>query len=56
MTMQRRHYNFIAETIREIKDAGYRADVAQHFADRLRYTNPNFNRARFLEACGVKDT
>lgn len=29
-------------------------EVARYFAHRLPETNPNFNRARFLEACGVE--
>ena len=26
--------------------------ICEHFADGLAETNPNFNRARFLKACG----
>lgn len=29
-------------------------NVAIEFADRLRRTNPAFDRARFLKACGVE--
>lgn len=65
MTMQRRHFEFIAETVREARTHfhtghgwtfeqwAYRLAVL--FADRLETTNPNFNRARFLRACGVED-
>jgi phage replication-related protein YjqB (UPF0714/DUF867 family) len=51
VTMQHRHYATIASIIRDIPDAGYRADVAAHFASALAGTNPNFNRDRFLSAC-----
>lgn len=60
MTMQRRHFELIAETIRDFALPGdnesswRRALVARHFAHRLRATNPNFNEARFLRACGVE--
>lgn len=62
MTMQRRHYELIAEAVRELDytfpggrfDGEHRRAVAQHFASRLRSTNPNFNEARFLKACGVE--
>lgn len=55
MTLQRRHFKLIAETI---ADFGYPADqrrLAAHFANKLAATNPLFNRARFLRACGVED-
>lgn len=53
--MERRHFELIAKTI---ADYGYPLDqrrLAPHFARVLAHTNPNFNRARFLEACGVKE-
>ncbi len=55
MTMQRRHYELIAEIIR---DYGYPLDqkrCAEHFARHLVRTNSRFNRARFLRACGVEE-
>jgi hypothetical protein len=58
--MQHRHFATIATIIREI-DKGLipcstnatRKFMAELFADELRYTNPRFDRARFLKACGV---
>jgi hypothetical protein len=54
---QRRHFEFIATTIAvELMHDLTKADrlrVATRFADSLQATNPNFNRARFLGACGV---
>lgn len=61
MTMQRRHYELIAETI---KDAPYNTEEerrfqrirwAHHFATYLSHTNPNFNSSRFLRACGLEE-
>jgi hypothetical protein len=55
----RKHFELIAETLRGAVETN--ADsrdalptLAAHFADALRRTNPNFNRARFLAACGVE--
>ncbi len=61
MTMQRRHFELIAEIINSIpaydtesgEDA--RELAAIKFASALRATNPSFNRDRFLRACGVAD-
>lgn len=60
MTMQRRHYELIAEIIRDLHNPegsepeAERAYIAHCFATALRSTNPNFNEARFLRACGVE--
>ena len=51
--LQHRHFAFIAATIAKMPDAGYRADIALHFADECAVTNPRFDRARFLRACNV---
>jgi hypothetical protein len=60
--MQRRHFEAIADIIREIAEesdtdeAKFQRDrVARHFASRLRRTNSNFNKERFLRACGVPE-
>lgn len=55
----RRHYVFIADTINQVRDhtpsSQERADdTARVFAHALATTNPNFNRERFLRACGVE--
>ena len=56
MTMQRKHFELIAETVRDMPNANTteRRNIAQWFADKLASTNPNFDRARFLRACGVE--
>lgn len=43
---------------RIIQDYGYpqeRSRLAQHFAVALSHTNPRFDRARFMRACGVQE-
>ena len=68
MTMQRRHFELIAETIKDLRidnGASYdpsqpladfvRSPIAYTFARALSMTDPSFNRSRFLRACGVED-
>lgn len=52
--MQRRHYGLIARIIRQSAPqmGASCAFLAERFARELRYTNPNFDEGRFLEACG----
>jgi hypothetical protein len=59
--MTRNDFELIARTIRDLQKPQYgylkdstRERVAEAFADMAAGTNPNFNRARFLEACGVR--
>lgn len=53
MTMQRRHFQFIANVINKHyrMNEGQGELLAELFADELQHTNPNFNRGRFIEAC-----
>ena len=56
MTMTRQHFALIAEVIEQSPFApGHKEYLAETFAEKLRATNPNFNRARFLRACGAED-
>ena len=55
--MTRKHFVQIAERIFE---AGYLSDdqklqVAQDLSDTFQKANPNFNRARFINACTGQD-
>lgn len=56
LVFQHRHFAAIAAIICEgwPGDPARRKDVAQRFANNLADTNPNFDRARFLRACGVE--
>jgi hypothetical protein len=50
---QHRHYVWIAETIVSIRGkfgSGDARIIAEHFADDLGGTNPNFDRQRFVDA------
>jgi hypothetical protein len=51
--MQRRHFATVAAIIRGGFEDHARDDVARIFADNLAKTNPRFDRARFLRACGA---
>lgn len=59
--MQHRHFATVAAIIASMskvnnQEHGFidvREDVAEHFADELAKTNPRFDRARFMRACGV---
>jgi hypothetical protein len=56
--MTKRDFEFIASTIRNLVFFGIdgtarRCEVAMHFATQLAKTNPRFDTARFLAACGV---
>jgi hypothetical protein len=56
MKMTRKDYVLIAEVIATSwhASAEFKSDIAHNMADALAGTNPLFNRARFLDACGVK--
>jgi hypothetical protein len=52
--MSRKDFVLIAATIKALAISPEdRKRVAEDFAYTLRTTNPNFNRTRFLTACGV---
>jgi len=55
-SMSRRHFKFIAETIRDTARDLAMSDqdierIARHFARSLRSTNVNFDKDKFIEAC-----
>lgn len=60
-TMQHRHFSTIASIINGLRwsatGKGLSEDkirgIAERFASELAKTNPNFNYARFLKACGL---
>lgn len=53
VTLEHRHFAFIAAVIAQLEAVSLPDDVAQAFADACTRTNPKFDRARFLAACGV---
>ena len=50
VAMQRRQYEAIAGAINRFPDASAKPDLAQHFANALRGTNPNFDAGKFKTA------
>ena len=58
VTLEHRHFAAIAAIIARMPSDGLNAtttrNVAQHFAHYCADTNPRFDRARFLAACGVE--
>lgn len=51
--MQHRHYAVVAGIIADLDlDYPQRAIIADQFARKLA-ANPNFDRARFIKACGI---
>jgi hypothetical protein len=54
--MTRKDYVIIADAIATSwhHSADSKADIARNLADALQADNPRFDRARFLDACGVK--
>lgn len=54
--MQHRHFAVIADIIAKADFRPHiKAEIARTFADRLRATNPKFDRARFLRACEIEE-
>ena len=60
--MTRSHFQLIADTIKDFGNGEYHSFgveyahcLAIEFANKLRVTNAQFNRDRFLRACGVVD-
>lgn len=56
--MEHRHFATVATIVRGMTGEdfeGLRGVVARRFADELASTNANFNRRRFLAACGEED-
>lgn len=54
--MTRKDFELIAATLRARRDhigSAYAEMLAEDFANALRATNQQFNRDRFLRACGV---
>lgn len=61
--MSKRHFEALAAIIdntRQHVEGGYTArgamlEIAQHVAEVCRNENPQFDRARFMAACGFKE-
>ena len=54
VNFQRRHYQFIADTIKFLNlPEDTIKQIAEEFTKALKGTNPNFQKTRFMEACGI---
>ena len=57
--MTRKDFQLIADVLVDVTgpviSSESRNQIAKALASALRSTNPNFNRDRFLAACGVKE-
>lgn len=56
-TLQHRHFAVIADILKDLGAnhgvfPNQTRSICEHFADELAGTNPNFDRRRFLAACG----
>ncbi len=56
MQLTRQTFQLIAEAVQDFvhNDPGVTLELAEHFADRLADTNPNFDRDRFIDVATGK--
>jgi hypothetical protein len=51
--MTRQHFQYVADTLKDIEDVTKRAEYAQHHSAIFQHFNPNFDHDRFMQAAGV---
>jgi hypothetical protein len=52
--MTRKHFQMIADVVKQIEDVSIRHDTAHRFIPKLRAENSQFQASRFLTACNVE--
>ena len=52
--LQKRHYEFIADILKNISKKDYSEYVIKIFADKFAESNPLFDKQKFLDRIGVK--
>ena len=52
-SMTRQHFQYVADTLKNIEDVTKRAEYAQHHSAIFQHFNPNFDHDRFMQAAGV---
>ena len=52
-TMSRQHFQYVADTLKDIEDVTKRAEYAQHHSAIFQHFNPNFDHDKFMQAAGV---
>lgn len=55
VTLEHRHFSFIAGVIASLPDEAIKTAVAQYFAEACDRSNPRFDRDRFFRACYAKE-
>ena len=53
-TMTRQHFQYVADTLKDIQDPIKRAEYAKHHSAIFQHFNPNFDHAKFMSAAGVE--
>ena len=53
-TMSRQHFQYVADTLKDIQDPTKRAEYAKHHSAIFQHFNPNFDHAKFMAAAGVE--
>jgi hypothetical protein len=51
--MTRQHFQYVADTLKDIQDPIKRAEYAKHHSAIFQHFNPNFDHDRFMQAAGV---
>ena len=52
-TMSRQHFQYVADTLKDIQDPIKRAEYAKHHSAIFQHFNPRFDHAKFMAAAGV---
>jgi hypothetical protein len=53
-TMTRQHFQYVADTLKDIQDPAKRAEYAKHHSAIFQHFNPNFDHAKFMSAAGIE--
>jgi hypothetical protein len=52
--MTRQHFQYVADTLKDIQDPAKRAEYAKHHSAIFQHFNPNFDHAKFMSAAGIE--
>ena len=52
-TMTRQHFQYVADTLKNIEDVTKRGEYAQHHSAIFQHFNPRFDHEKFMQAAGV---
>ena len=52
--MTRQHFQYVADTLKDIQDPIKRAEYAKHHSAIFQHFNPNFDHAKFMAAAGIE--